>query len=42
MSSPSADNGAQSYPSALIAINAVLASAIARGVVWLVNGYNLF
>ena len=42
MSSPTADNGARSYPRAVIAVNAAISVIVAVGLVWVVNGYNLF
>ncbi|MEF8799444.1 MAG: hypothetical protein V5A56_00190 [Halolamina sp.] len=42
MSSATADNGASSYSRAIIAINAAVSVVIALGLVWVVNGFNIF
>ena len=42
MSSPTADNGASSYPRAVIAVNAAISVVVSLALVWVVNGYNIF
>jgi len=42
MSNSTAENGASSYSGTMIAVNAVIAVAVALGAVWVVNGFNVF
>ena len=42
MSTDTAENGARSYPRSVIAVNAVVSAVVALGLVWVVNGYNIF
>lgn len=42
MSQATADNGARSYSRVVIAVNAVISVVVALGLVWLVNGFDIF
>ena len=42
MSSQTADNDARSYSRVVIAVNAVISVVVALGLVWVVNGFNIF
>jgi hypothetical protein len=42
MSSTTAENGARSYSRAVIAVNAVVSVVVALGLVWVVNGFDIF
>ena len=42
MSNTTAENGARRYSRAVIAVNAVVSVILALGMVWVVNGFNLF
>lgn len=42
MSNSTAENGASSYSGTIVAVNAVIAVAVALGAVWVVNGFNVF
>ncbi|WP_435116264.1 hypothetical protein [Halolamina sp. C58] len=42
MSNSTAENGASSYSGTVVAVNAVISVAVALGLVWVVNGFNVF
>jgi len=42
MSNSTAENGASSYSGTVIAVNAVISVAVALGLIWVVNGFNVF
>jgi amino acid transporter len=42
MSNATAENGASSYSGTVIAVNAVISVVVALGLVWVVNGFNVF
>lgn len=42
MSNPTAENGASSYSGTVVAVNAVISVAVALGLIWVVNGFNIF
>ena len=42
MTSTTAENGASSYSRAVIAVNAAVSVVVALGLVWVVNGFNIF
>ncbi|NHX36449.1 MULTISPECIES: hypothetical protein [Halolamina] len=42
MSNSTAENGASSYSGTVVAVNAVIAVAVALGAVWVVNGFDVF
>lgn len=42
MSNPTAENGASSYSGTVVAVNAVISVVVALGLVWVVNGFNVF
>jgi len=42
MSSSTADNDARSYSRVVIAVNAVVSAVVALGLIWVVNGYDIF
>lgn len=42
MSNTTADDGASSYSGTVVAVNAVVSIAVALGLVWIVNGFDVF
>ncbi|KPN31039.1 hypothetical protein SY89_01781 [Halolamina pelagica] len=42
MSNSTTENGVSSYSGTMIAVNAVIAVAVALGAVWVANGFNVF
>ena len=42
MSNSTAENGASSYSGTVVAVNAVISVAVALGLVWVVNGFDVF
>ncbi|WP_053947777.1 hypothetical protein [Halolamina sediminis] len=42
MSNSTAENGASSYSGTVVAVNAVISVAVALGLIWVVNGFNVF
>jgi amino acid transporter len=42
MSNTTADNGASSYSGTVIAVNAVISVVVALGLIWVVNGFDIF